>query len=154
MKPSIHIVDYCIIAVFLIMTIYFGLRFAKGKKSTKSYFAANGKIPSWAIGLSILSTLISSITFLAYPGEGFSSNWILLVQGLMVPVVLLAMVWFIVPLFRHAIGLSTYEYFQKRFGSFARYYSSMGFVLTHFSKMGTVFFLLALALAYMTGANT
>lgn len=72
----------------------------------------------------------------------------------MVPVVLLTMIWFIVPLYRKTIGLSTYEYFEKRFGAFARYYSSVGFVLTHFSKMGTVFFLLALALANMTGVNT
>jgi len=150
----LHIPDYGIIAVFLFVSIYFGFRFSKKQKSTQSYFAANGRIPSWAIGLSILSTLISSITFLAYPGEGYSSNWILLVQGLMVPVVLLTMIWFIVPLYRKVIGLSTYEYFEKRFGVFARYYSSLGFVLTHFSKMGTVFFLLALALSNMSGVNT
>ncbi|WP_183574458.1 sodium:solute symporter [Mucilaginibacter sp. X5P1] len=150
----LHIPDYIIIAVFLCITVYFGFRFSKGQNSTQSYFAANGKIPSWAIGFSILATLISSITFLAYPGEGYSSNWILLVQGLMVPIVLLTMIWFIVPLYRKVIGLSTYEYFEKRFGSFARYYSSLGFVLTHFSKMGTVFFLLSLALANMTGVNT
>jgi SSS family solute:Na+ symporter len=150
----LHIPDYIIIVVFLCVTVYFGFRFAKGQDSTQSYFAANGKIPSWAIGFSILATLISSITFLAYPGEGYSSNWILLVQGLMVPIVLLTMIWFIVPLYRKVIGLSTYEYFEKRFGSFARYYSSLGFVLTHFSKMGTVFFLLSLALSNMTGVNT
>ena len=150
----LHIPDYIIIVVFLCVTVYFGFRFAKGQNSTQSYFAANGKIPSWAIGFSILATLISSITFLAYPGEGYSSNWILLVQGLMVPIVLLTMIWFIVPLYRKVIGLSTYEYFEKRFGSFARYYSSLGFVLTHFSKMGTVFFLLSLALSNMTGVNT
>ena len=149
-----HFPDYIILVVFLLTTVYFGFRFSKKQGSTQSYFAANGKIPSWAIGLSILATLISSITFLAYPGEGYSSNWILLVQGLMVPVVLLAMIWFVVPLYRNAIGLSTYEYFEKRFGSFARYYSSLGFVLTHFSKMGTVFFLLALALSNMSGVNT
>lgn len=150
----LHTLDYVILAVFLFVTVYFGFRFSKKQNSTKSYFAANGKIPSWAIGLSILATLISSITFLAYPGEGYSSNWILLVQGLMVPIVLLSIIWFIVPLYRKVIGLSTYEYFEKRFGIFARYYSSLGFVLTHFSKMGTVFFLLALALASMTGLNT
>lgn len=153
-KSYLHVPDYAIIVIFLAITVYFGLRFAKKQKSTASYFTANGKIPSWAIGFSILSTLISSVTFLAYPGEGYSSNWILLVQGLMVPIVLLVMVWFIVPLYRRSIGLSTYEYFEKRFGGFARYYSSFGFVLTHFSKMGTVFFLLALALSYMTGVNT
>ena len=153
-NAHLHIPDYIILFVFLFITVYFGFRFSKNQNSTQKYFAANGKIPSWAIGLSILATLISSITFLAYPGEGYSSNWILLVQGLMVPVVLLTMIWFIVPLYRKVIGLSTYEYFEKRFGLFARYYTSVGFVLTHFSKMGTVFFLLALALANMTGVNT
>jgi len=103
----LHIIDYIIIAVFLLMTVYFGLSFAKKQDSTQEYFAANGKIPSWVIGFSILSTLISSVTFLAYPGEGYSSNWILLVQGLMVPIVLLTMIWFIVPLYRKVIGLST-----------------------------------------------
>jgi transporter, SSS family len=154
MNAHLHLPDYIIIVIFLLVTLYFGFRFAKRQKTTKNYFSANGKIPAWAIGMSILATLISSITFLAYPGEGFSSNWILLVQGFMVPIVLLGTIWFIVPLYRKVIGLSTYEYFEKRFGSFARYYSSLGFVLTHFSKMGTVFFLLALALANMTGANT
>src|SRR5678809_824646 len=104
--------------------------------------------------MSMLATLISSVTFLAYPGTGYSSNWILLVQGLMVPVVLLGTIWFIVPLYRKVIRLSTYEYFEQRFGSFARYYSSLAFVLRQFSGMGTVFFLLALALTSMTGGNT
>lgn len=153
-SAHLQALDYIIIAAFLLMTVYFGLRFARKQNSTQEYFAANGKIPSWAIGFSILSTLISSVTFLAYPGEGYTSNWILLVQGLMVPIVLITMIWFIVPLYRKVIGLSTYEYFEKRFGLFARYYSSVGFVLTHFSKMGTVFFLLALALSNMTGVNT
>jgi SSS family solute:Na+ symporter len=111
-------------------------------------------LPSWAIGISILATLISSITFLAYPGEGYSSNWILLVQGLMVPVVLILFVGFIVPLFRQVIKLSAYEYFEHRFGVFARMYSSVSFVFTHFTKMGSVFFLLALALSKMVGLNT
>jgi solute:Na+ symporter, SSS family len=104
--------------------------------------------------MSLLATLISSVTFLAYPGTGFSSNWILLVQGLMVPIILLGTIWFIVPLYRKVIKLSTYEYFEQRFGSFARYYSSLAFVLRQFSGMGTVFFLLALALGSMIGGNT
>ena len=154
MNHTLQLPDFVIIALFLGATLYFGLRFARQKQSTQSYFLAKGKVPAWAIGISLLSTLISSVTFLAYPGEGYSNNWILLVQGLMGPVVLIGMIWFIVPLYRRVIGLSTYEYFEKRFGSFARYYSSLAFVLRQFSAMGTIFFLLALALGNMTGANT
>lgn len=151
---TLHIADYLIIIITLAASIGIGAWFAKGQKSTSKYFKAEGKIPAWAIGMSILATLVSSITFLAYPGEGFTSNWIRLVQGIMVPVVLLFLIWAVVPLYRKVIGLSAYEYFEQRFGYFARLYSSLGFILAHFSKMGTVFFLLSLALSKMTGIDT
>lgn len=151
---SLHIVDYTIIIISFIVSLAVGLKFAHKQKNTSNYFIAGGRMPSWAIGISILATLISSITFLAYPGEGYSSNWLLLVQGLMVPVVLLFFVGFVVPLFRQVIKLSAYEYFEHRFGFFARMYSSLSFALTHFSKMGSVFFLLALALSKMAGLDT
>src|SRR5690625_2841821 len=130
---ALHLIDYIIIAVSLLLSIGIGFLFSKKQNSTGNYFKAGGKIPSWAIGISILATIVSSITFLAYPGAGYSSNWILLVQGLMVPVVLIFVVWFIVPLYRKVIGLSVYEYFEKRFGYFARLYGSIGFVLNIFT---------------------
>src|SRR5690348_13738803 len=145
MNHLLQTADVIIIICFLMLTLYLGLRFARKKQSVQTYFLAKGKVPAWAIGMSLLSSMISSVTFLAYPGEGYSSNWILLVQGLMVPVVLIGIIWFVVPLYRKVIGLSTYEYFEKRFGSFARYYSSLAFILRQFSAMGTIFFLLALA---------
>lgn len=153
MTPSLHWVDIALVLASVVFVMLFGLRFAHKQNSTSSYFAAGGSLPSWAIGMSIFATLISSVTFLAYPGAAYGGNWILLVQGLMVPVVLLGMIWFIVPLFRRVIKLSTYEYFERRFGWGARLYGSLAFLLTHFSKMGTVFFLVSLAIAQFMGWN-
>ncbi|GAB3018390.1 sodium:solute symporter [Niabella terrae] len=149
----LHFVDIAIIVLVLGLTVFMGFRFSKKQTSTQSFFLSKGNIPSWALGLSLLATLISSVTFLGYPAQGYTSNWILLVQGLMVPVVLLGCIWFIVPLFRKAIGLSTYEYFEKRFGSFARYYSSLSFVIRQFAGMGTVLFLIAIAIREMIHIN-
>ena len=133
-----HWIDYIIVLVSILAAIGMGMYFAHRQKDTSTYFAGGGKIPAWAVGISIFATLISSVTFLAYPGAAYADNWILLVQGLMVPVVLLALVGVIVPLFRKVIRLSTYEYFERRFGLFARLYSSFAFTLGHFSKAGTV----------------
>jgi SSS family solute:Na+ symporter len=146
--------DYLVIIISLIVSLYVGLYFSKRQTDTKNYYSAGGRLPSWAVGMSIFATLISSITFLAYPGEGFKSNWILLVQGIMVVIILSGLVWIVVPLYRKVIGISAYEYFEKRFGPFARFYSSIAFSLTHFSKMGSVLFLMGLALTSMTGVNT
>lgn len=150
---TLHWLDYLIIISSALLTVVMGVYFAKRQKSSDNYFAGGGNIPSWAIGMSIFATLISSITFLAYPSAAFQSNWILLVQGLMVPLVLVCMIWVIVPLFRKVIRLSTYEYFEKRFGLFARIYSSLAFILLTFSGMGTVLFLIGLALSSMMDVN-
>lgn len=148
-----HWIDLLIIIFSLFFTIGVGLYFANRQKSSDRYFAGSKSIPAWAIGMSIFATLISSVTFLAYPSAAYKSNWILLVQGLMVPVVLVGIIWIIVPLFRKTIRLSTYEYFEQRFGLGARIYSSLAFTLTHFSKMGTVLYLISLALSNFTGIH-
>lgn len=148
-----HWIDYTIVLVSVLLAIGMGMFFAHRQKDTSTYFAGGGKIPAWAVGMSIFATLISSVTFLAYPGAAYADNWILLVQGLMVPIVLVTLIGVIVPLFRKVIRLSTYEYFERRFGLFARLYSSFAFTLGHFSKSGTVFFLVSMALATFLDLN-
>jgi len=149
-----HILDFVVVIGYLSVIVGMGVYFSKRQKDTDRYYKAGRSLPSWAIGMSILATLISSITFLAYPGAGFRGQWVLLVQGLMVPIALVGLIWFIVPMYRKVIGLSAYEYFEKRFGFFGRLYGSVAFFFAHFTKMGTVFYLLALAVATMTGIAT
>lgn len=151
---GLHTIDLLIVIVSLIVPFIISIYFSKRQKNVNRFFTAEGTLPAWAIGLSILATLISSVTFLAYPGEGYKSNWILLVQGLMVPVTLLFFAKFFVTLYRKVIKISAYEYFEQRFGFFARLYTSLSFFLTHFSKMGTVIYLLALAFSKIAGLNT
>ena len=108
METTIHWIDMVIVVISLIAAVGVGVYFSRKQNSTEAYYAANGSVPAWAVGMSMFATIISSVTFLAYPGAAYQGNWILLVQGLMVPIVLLGMIWFIVPLFRRVIRLSTY----------------------------------------------
>lgn len=152
MRSSLHWIDYTIVAITVLLTIGFGAWFARRQNSSDKYYTASGKrIPSWVLGMSIFATLISSVTYMAYPAAAFKGNWILLVQGLMVPIVLVCVIWVVVPLFRRVIRLSAYEYFERRFGFFARIYSSVAFSFMHFTKMGTVLFLLSTALHAVGG---
>ncbi|HUT29150.1 MAG TPA: sodium:solute symporter [Sedimentisphaerales bacterium] len=153
-EKSMHILDWIVVLCYFGTIVSMGVYFSKRQKTTGQYYTGGRSMPAWAVGISILATLISSITFLAYPGAGFEGKWILLVQGLMVPIVLVCLIWIIVPMYRNIIGISTYEFFDKRFGYGARLYSSIAFSLAHFIKMGTVFYLLSMALASMTGVST
>ncbi|MGA3065446.1 MAG: sodium:solute symporter [Tepidisphaeraceae bacterium] len=140
-----------VIGLYLAAMFAIAFHFRRGQTEVKKFYLGNSTLPAWAIGMSLMATIISSVTFLAYPGQGFSGTWILLVQGLMVPPVLLCMIWFIVPVYRRFIGISTYEYFERRFGYGARLYSSLAFLIAHFSKVGFVVFLMATAIKQMVG---
>src|SRR5579875_1154839 len=106
------------------------------------------------MGLSLLATLISSVTFIAYPGSAYAGDWSNLVPGFMVVIVLALVGLLIIPFFRQAVGVSAYEYFGKRFGNGVRIYSSLAFSATLFSKAGFVFYLLALTVSGVTHWDT
>src|SRR6202167_2037662 len=146
-----HLVDTLIIAAYLATLVGIGIFVSGRQKTTDSYFVAGRTVPGWAAGLSLLATIVTSITFIAFRGAAYSRNWSLLVPNLLFVGVILALGPIIVPFFRHAISMSVYEYFGKRFGTAVRMYSSFAFAAGHFAKMGFVFYLLALAVAGFTG---
>jgi solute:Na+ symporter, SSS family len=146
-------IDYAIIASYFLALIGVAAYFSKRQTTTEAYFVGGRSVPWWAMGLSLMATLISSITFVAFPGDAFKSNWSGLVPGLAVPLVLLVSAAVVIPFYRHAVGMSAYEYFEKRFGYPARVYSSLSFLLMQLSKMSFVLWLISLALSSMTTWN-
>src|SRR6266700_725199 len=153
MTTSLRWLDLTVILLYMGEMAVVGLRFARRQTSTESYFVAKRSIPHWAMGISIYAAIISSITFIAYPGSAYAGNWNELVPGFMVVGVLILVGLVIIPFFRHAVGMSAYEYFGKRFGYKVRAYSAVAFALGHFSKMGFVFYTLALTISAITGWN-
>lgn len=143
--------DVAVIVAYLAALAGIGVYFARGQKTTDSYFVANRSIPGWAMGLSLLATIITSVTFIAYPGSAYAGDWSMLIPGFMFVGVLVVVGWVLVPFFRQVVHMSAYEYFGQRFGTPVRLYSSFAFAIGHFSKMGFVFYLLALTLGSMTG---
>lgn len=143
--------DAATTAVYMAVVVLIGLRFSRRQTSTEAYFVARRSVPAWAMGVSLFATLISSVTFVAYPGSAYAGDWSLLVPGIMVVAVLALVGSVIIPFYRRAVGLSAYEYFGRRFGTVARLYAATAFSLGHFSKMGFVYYLLALTIDRMTG---
>ena len=150
---SLRWLDAAVILVYMFAMVMIGRWFGRRQKSTEDYFVAKRSIPHWAMGISIYAALISSITFIAYPGSAYAGNWNEMVPGFMVVGVLILVGLVIIPFFRHAVGMSAYEYFEKRFGYKVRAYSAFAFAMGHFSKMGFVFYTLALTVTSMTGWN-
>ena len=148
---NLPLLDIAIIIVYLLAMVAIGFYFSKRNKSTEQFTKASGKIPGWAIGLSIYATFLSSNTFLGNPGKAFGGNWNVFVFSLSMPLAAWVATKYFVPFYRKTGEISAYTNLEKRFGSWARTYAVVCFLLTQFARMGTIFFGMALSLQALTG---
>ena len=81
-------VDLAVICVYVLGLTGIGLRFSRRQTTTERYFTAKRSVPSWAVGMSFLTAMITSVTFIAYPGAAYAKDWSLLVPGLFLLVAL------------------------------------------------------------------
>ncbi len=128
-----------------------GYYFSRREKSADEYFVARRSIPGWAVGISIFATLLSSFTFIAFPGWAYDRSWEILMREFMAPFCIFIAAILIIPIYRHAIKMSAYEYLERRFGYAARLYGNLGFMFGHFFKISVVMFTMSVALNSITG---
>ena len=147
-------VDLAIIAAYLVGTTLFGCSFyfRKGTKGEAEEFTkGGGRLPSWALALSIFAAYVSSISFLALPAKAYLESWNALVLSFSIPVAAgIAAAWF-VPFYRKQTSASAYTFLEERFGAWARLYASGCFLVMQGVRSGMILFLLALLLNTMMG---
>jgi solute:Na+ symporter, SSS family len=144
------------LVVFIIITlgnVLFGASFYFKNKTSDQFTSGGGKLPSWVVGMSIFATFVSSISFLALPGKAYVSNWNALVFSFAIPIAAIMAVKFFVPLYRGLGSISAYNYLEVRFGTWARVYASICYILTQMMRTGAILLLLALPLNALFGWN-
>ena len=150
---SIHIrpLDLVVIIVYLLGMACVGVWFSKRNKSTEEYFVGSRSFPGWAIGLSMLGTSISSVTFLAFPAAAYVLDWRQLVSNLMLPAVAVLAIVVFIPFFRRGQLTSAFEYLEDRFGPSARLYGTLSFILLQLIRLAKVLFLVSIPVSLLTG---
>ena len=113
--------------------------------------AAGRSLPGWVVGLSIFGTYVSSIGFLGNAGKAFGGTWNSWVFGLSLPIAAVIAVRIFVPLYRSTDAISAYSHLEVRFGPWAKTYAVLCYLLSQLARIGTILYLVALALAPLTG---
>lgn len=149
----LNLLDYLAIFGYLAVIAWIGLRMSRRQTSTSEYFVAGRRMPAFAVGFTLMTTTISSVTFVAIPGSVFARNWWQMLYMFMAVGVLLFVVRYVVVFYRHAVGLSAYEYLERRFGYGARVYGSIGFIILRLADLGFTLFLTAVAVEVVVGWN-
>lgn len=144
-------IDIVVFFIYIGGITLFGGSFFKKNKTSESYTVGNKDIPGWVVTMSIFATFVSSISYLALPGNAFQSNWNALVFSLSLPIATLIAVKYFVPLYRKINSPSAYTFMEQRFGAWARLYVSLCYLLTQLMRVGTILYLLALTLNAIIG---
>ena len=143
--------DLFVLLFYLAGMVAFGCWFVRRSRNTEGFMAAGRSLPGWAVGLSIFGTYVSSISFLANPGKSFDANWNPFAFSLSLPLAAWIAARFFVPYYRASNAISAYQHLETRFGLWARTYAGVCYLLTQFARMGTIMYLVALAMAPLTG---
>lgn len=145
--------DFLVFFIYIIGITLFGSSFYRKNKTSSAFTLGNSNIPGWVIAMSIFSTFVSSISYLALPGYAYHSNWNAFVFSLSIPIASIIAVIFFVPLYRKINSPSAYTFLEQRFGPWARIYVSVCYLLTQLMRVGTILYLLAIALNAVFGWN-
>ncbi|MFA5655528.1 MAG: sodium:solute symporter, partial [Dysgonamonadaceae bacterium] len=147
----VQILDIVVFFVISVGTILFGVTFARKNRNVSDYTSGGGNMPGFIVGMSIFATFVSSISFLALPGSAYLGNWNSFVFSLSIPIAMFFAAKYFVPFYRNIASISAYSFLEERFGYWARAYAAICYLLTQIARIGSILFLLGLALNSMLG---
>src|SRR6201996_1701318 len=147
MKPF----DWVVLVGWLIFLVSYGLYRGRGSDSVNKYLLAGKSMPWYAMGLSILATQASAITFISTTGQGYVDGlrFAQFYFGLPVAMILISMT--AVPIFHRAKVYTAYEYLEHRFDSKTRALVSSIFLVQRGLAAGIGLYAPAVALSAVLG---
>ena len=151
MPGTLSLPDLLVLFAYLVGVTGLGVWFYHRNRESEHFMSAGRSLPGWAVGLSIFGSYVSSISFLANPGKAYAGDWNAFVFAISLPLAAWVAVRWFVPFYRTAGDLSAYHHLERRFGAWARLYAVLCYILTQVARLGTILYLLALALVPLTG---
>lgn len=147
------VIDWSVLVIALAGIIIYGLIRSRGSRSMDDYLLAGQSLPWYHVGLSVMATQASAVTFLSAPGQGFSDGmrFVQFYFGLPLAMVVLSITF--VPIFHKLKIYTAYEYLESRFDSRVRTLTAGLFLLQRGLSTGLSIYAPAIILSTILGWN-
>jgi len=111
-----HLLDWAVLIGTLASIVLYGIwKTRKSIDSSEDFLAGHRNLPWWTIGLSIMATQASAITFLSTPGQAFSDGMQFVQFYFGMPIAMLFLAFFVLPIYYKLRVTTAYEYLEQRF---------------------------------------
>lgn len=149
-----RVLDWIVLVAALLFIVLYGIWKGRGNKDMKGYLLANRTMPWYTVGLSIMATQASAITFLAAPGQAFSDGmrFVQFYFGLPLAMVVLSVT--AVPIYHKLNVYTAYEYLEGRFDLRTRVLAAFLFLIQRGISTGLTIYAPAIILSSLLGWNT
>ena len=146
-------IDYAIVAVYLVGVTLAGVWIAGRQTSSRDYFLGGKDMAWWSVGLSIVASETSTLTFISVPGLAYRSNmhFLQLVFGYFIGRLLVSVLF--IPAYYKGDLETAYDFLGKRFGAALRKFASSVFIVTRVLASGVRLFATAIPVHIITGLS-
>lgn len=146
-------IDWIVLVGTLLCIISYGLYKSRTTRNLDGYFLSNRSLPWGLVLLSIMGTQASAITFLSAPGQAYTDGMRFVQYYFGLPLAMIVICIFFVPIFSRLKVYTAYEYLENRFDSKTRTLTSFLFLLQRGLSTGISVFAPSIILSSLFGWN-
>ena len=145
--------DWIVLVVTLLFIVIYGVWKTKGSKNVEDYILGSNETPWHTVGLSVMATQASAITFLSTPGQAYHDGmgFIQFYFGLPIAMVVICLTF--IPLYHKYKVFTAYEYLEKRFDLKTRSLAAALFLVQRGLGTGFTIYAPAIILSALLGWN-
>ena len=146
--------DWAIIFVYAAATIGLGYYYSLKQRDVREYFIGSGRMNPLLVGVSLFATLLSTISYLAVPGEVISKGPAIIFIGVLAaPLAYLMVSRLLLGVYMRQKVTSAYELLEQRLGLGIRMLGASMFLLLRLIWMSLLVYIAASAMTVMMGVG-
>ena len=147
------LIDWIVLSGTLIFIVLYGSWKTSGSKNVMEYIKGGSEAKWWTVGLSVMATQASAITFLSTPGQAFHSGmgFVQFYFGLPIAMVVICLVF--IPIYHKLKVFTAYEYLESRFDLKTRSLAAILFLVQRGLATGITIFAPSIILSAVLGWN-
>jgi len=144
-------IDWIVMLGTLLGIAAYGIYKTRHVNSVKSYLLGDRQLPWWTIGLSIMATQASAITFLSTPGQAYEDGMRFLQFYFGIPIAMVILSVFVLPIYYRLNVYTPYEYLENRFDLKTRTFTAMLFLVQRGLAAGLTIYAPSIVLSSILG---
>ena len=146
-------IDWIVLSVTLLFIVFYGVYKTTGSKNVEDYILGNKETPWWTVGLSVMATQASAITFLSTPGQAYHDGMGFVQFYFGLPIAMVVICFTFIPIYHRLKVFTAYEYLEQRFDLKTRSLAAILFLVQRGLGTGLTIYAPSIILSSILGWN-